>query len=61
MDKNSTKKPHLPKARLSEADAQKLDYLVNHYYLDVTELIKFLIRKEHGSLNLNVKTTVSTD
>lgn len=36
---------------LTGADQEKAEMLMKHYYLDIHELIRFLIRKDYERLN----------
>lgn len=43
-------KLEIPRTRMSVKDSEKLAFLMKHHYLELSELIKFLIRKEYSAL-----------
>jgi hypothetical protein len=43
-------KLEIPRTRMSAKDSEKLAYLMKHHYLELAELVKFLIRKEYDTI-----------
>lgn len=50
MKKMEEKKVVVQRVQLSGADAEKAAFLMEHYFLDMKEMVKLLIRKEYNNL-----------